>query len=187
MFEANMDEYLDEEVESVKRALDSICNGWNQEVCRSLVADHPLRARFQAASTSPTQANGSSTRRYLSSTENPAVLKRNVLNSFTNILLLPVTIVPRTVNAVGGALMTGGNAAVQGIAMLNPQRWAGNANVGSAGTGYSRNLDKDQATLFEIDEDEDEDYQPNRRMNSLEKNSGTFSLVCLKTGLSFFL
>ena len=45
------------------------------------------------------------------------------MNSFTNLLLLPVTIVPRTVNAVGGAFIAGGSAAVQGIAMLNPARW----------------------------------------------------------------
>lgn len=32
MFEANMDEYLDEEVESVKLAFDAICKGWDREV-----------------------------------------------------------------------------------------------------------------------------------------------------------
>lgn len=58
-----------------------------------------------------------------------------MLTSFTNVLLLPVTIVPRTVNAVGGALMTGGSAAVQGIAMLNPQRWV----YGGTG-GYEKSL-----------------------------------------------
>lgn len=68
--------------------------------------------------------------------QNPATLKRNVLASFTSLLLLPVTIVPRTVTvvggAVGGALIAGGGAAVQGIAMLNPQRWVGGGS-GSAG------------------------------------------------------
>ena len=34
MFETNMDEYLDEEVESVKIAFDVICKGWDQEVSR---------------------------------------------------------------------------------------------------------------------------------------------------------
>lgn len=33
MFETNMDEYLDEEVESVKQAFDIICRGWDKEVC----------------------------------------------------------------------------------------------------------------------------------------------------------
>jgi len=32
MFEPHMDEYLDEEVEAVKRNFDSICNGWETQV-----------------------------------------------------------------------------------------------------------------------------------------------------------
>jgi hypothetical protein len=32
MFEINMDEYLDEEVESVKQAFEVICKGWDKEV-----------------------------------------------------------------------------------------------------------------------------------------------------------
>jgi recyclin-1 len=69
-------------------------------------------------------------------------------------LLLPVTIVPKTVGAVGGALVTGGTAAVQGIAMLNPQRWVGFSTV-AAGNDipYSRNL-VGTITTMEI-EDED--------------------------------
>jgi len=63
--------------------------------------------------------------------------------------MLPVTIVPRTVGAVGAALTTGGTAAAQGIAMLNPQRWGG-----TAPSGYSRNFENDQpaGVLFGIEE-----------------------------------
>ena len=82
---------------------------------------------------------------------NPAQVKRNVLASFTNVLLLPVTIVPRTVGAVGAALTTGGNAAVQGIAMLNPQRWGG-----SGSSGYSRNFDDQNSRVPFQNVDEDE-------------------------------
>lgn len=32
MFEINMDEYLDEEIESVKQTLDSICKSWDKQV-----------------------------------------------------------------------------------------------------------------------------------------------------------
>ena len=32
-FEVNMDEYLDEEVETVKVGLDKICSKWEQKVC----------------------------------------------------------------------------------------------------------------------------------------------------------
>ena len=103
--------------------------------------------------------------------QNPAQMKRNVLASFTDVLLLPVTIVPRTMGAVGGVLKTGGtavgSAAVQGIAMLNPQRWGGAQNVND---GYSRNLDRDgdgENTVFEIGDDdyeegEDEVQTPSR-------------------------
>jgi recyclin-1 len=33
MFEANMDEYLDEEVEYVKHRFDTICRAWDKTVC----------------------------------------------------------------------------------------------------------------------------------------------------------
>ncbi|KAF5365282.1 hypothetical protein D9758_005333 [Tetrapyrgos nigripes] len=109
MFEVNMDEYLDEEVENVKRAFEAICKGWDRQ--------------------SEAQSLASAERTRFLTSQNPAQVKRNVLASFTDVLLLPVTIVPRTVNAVGGALVTGvvtgGTAAVQGIAMLNPARWTG--------------------------------------------------------------
>lgn len=106
------------------------------------------------------------------------MLKRNVLASFTSLLLLPVTIVPRTVGAVGGALMTGGSAAVQGIAMLNPQRWGGSGGAGgaAAGAGYSKNLEKQNGMLFEVDEEE-EDYAPAIKGTTPDKSSG-FLLPC---------
>ncbi|KAJ6620768.1 exocyst complex component Sec10-like protein [Mycena sp. CBHHK59/15] len=133
MFEINMDEYLDEEVESVKQAFEITCKEWDRQMAEQ--ATH-----------------SSSSTRFLSS-HNPAQVKRNVLASFTSVLLLPVTIVPR---AVGGALMTGGNAAVQGIAMLNPQRWGG-GHSSSVGSGYSRNLELEKGAGTMLFEGEDED------------------------------
>lgn len=116
-----------------------------------------------ASTTSAVQTT--STTRFLAS-HNPALVKRNFLASFTSVLLLPVTIVPR----VGGVLMTGGSA---GIAMLNPQRWGGGGGVGlgigmgSAGgaAGYSKNLEKDGGMLFEVDEKdiEEEDEEGNEK------------------------
>ena len=103
--------------------------------------------------------------------QNPALVKRNVLASFTNLLLLPVTIVPKTVGAVGGALVTGGTAAVQGIAMLNPQRWVGGNSSVAAGSdaSYSKNL---VGTIGTVDTDEEE--EENR--STLTKN-GTLKLL----------
>ncbi|KZT40123.1 hypothetical protein SISSUDRAFT_983859 [Sistotremastrum suecicum HHB10207 ss-3] len=100
MFETNMDEYLDEEIESLRLALDAICRDWEAKVYAS--------------------ANATSGTQFLSS-QNPAQVKRNVLASFTNVLLMPVTIVPR----VGAFVATSGTAAANSIAMLNPQRWTG--------------------------------------------------------------
>ena len=98
---------------------------------------------------SPTNA------RFLGS-HNPAQVKRTLLASFTDALLLPVTIVPRTVGAVGAALTTGGTAAVQGIAMLNPQRWVAGGAV-TPGGEYSRKLGEHEGQLvFEIGEEDDD-------------------------------
>ena len=137
MFETNMDEYLDEETESLKASFSSILSTFSK-------SHHSKSSNPSQSPTSPTFLNS----------QNPTLLKRNVLASFTDVLLLPVTIVPRTVGAVGAALTTGGTAAVQGIAMLNPQRWAGGAGVGREGReveGYSR-----EGIEFEIGEDDDE-------------------------------
>lgn len=59
------------------------------------------------------------------SSSNPDQVKRNVLAGFRDVLLLPVTIVPLTVTYGVNAIVTGGTQAVNGLAMLNPQRWTG--------------------------------------------------------------
>jgi len=99
--------------------------------------------------------------RFLSS-HNPAQVKRNVLASFTDVLLLPVTIVPKTVGmtvgAVGAAAGAAGSAAVQGLQMLSPQRWAG-TNTTPLASGYSQRFDTGDM-LFEIGGDDEEDDEP---------------------------
>ena len=104
------------------------------------------------------QANASTDHARFLSSHNPAQVKRNVLASFTNVLLLPVTIVPKTVGAVGAAAGAAGSAAVQGLQMLSPQRWAG-VNTTATANGYSRRFDAGD-TLFEIGGDDDEDDEP---------------------------
>ncbi|EIW53768.1 uncharacterized protein TRAVEDRAFT_52892 [Trametes versicolor FP-101664 SS1] len=121
MFEPNMDEYLDEEVEFVKQSFEMTCRAWEKT----------LSEHRAVANASP----NTETARFLGS-HNPAQVKRTVLASFTDVLLLPVTIVPRTVGAVGAAITTTSSAAVQGIAMLNPQRWgATNSSASNAANG----------------------------------------------------
>ncbi|KAJ7507610.1 hypothetical protein B0H11DRAFT_2218442 [Mycena galericulata] len=119
MFEINVDEYLDEEVESVKQAFEVTCKGWDRQMAEQATG-------------------GPSSTRFLSS-HNPAQVKRNVLASFTSVLLIPVMI---------------------GIAMLNPQRWGG-GNTGAVGNGYSRNLELEKGTgtmLFDGEDDEEEKF-----------------------------
>ncbi|KAF9078502.1 exocyst complex component Sec10-like protein [Rhodocollybia butyracea] len=142
MFEPNMDEYLDEEADAIKPAFEGVCKGWD----RRLTTEHASQHNFL-------------------SSQNPSQVKRNVLASFADVLLLPVTIVPKIGGAVGGALVSGGTAvggaAAQGIAMLNPQRWGGSTN--NVPEGYRRHGDDDNDMMFEIgsdDEDENEKDAP---------------------------
>ncbi|KAI0799982.1 exocyst complex component Sec10-like protein [Fomes fomentarius] len=160
MFEPNMDEYLDEEVEFVKQSFEMTCRGWEKQ----------LSERKVAAGAQPNTEHA----RFLGS-HNPAQVKRTVLASFTDVLLLPVTIVPRTVGkAVGAAITTGSSAAVQGIQMLNPQRWGATTSTTSGHgafpfarmsswnangrEGYVRDFEKGgDGTLFDIGVDDDDD------------------------------
>lgn len=115
--------------------------------------------------------------------QNPAQIKRNVLNSFGNVLLLPVTIIPRAVGAVGTVAVTGVQAigsgvvtgvqamgsgvatvgsvavggAVNGISMLNPAKWGGASKVED---GYTREGDSGAVIWSEEMYDDDEEYEP---------------------------
>ena len=122
-----MDEYLDEEVETLKHAFDSTCRQWDKEVAR-------------AAGTGTT-------------TTVQTYNKRSVLSSFTDVLLLPVTIVPRT---VGGAAQRVGGAAVQGIAMLDPRRWGAEATSDVGGGGYKAQGEAEPVVWAAEADDEDE-------------------------------
>ncbi|KAI0083794.1 exocyst complex component Sec10-like protein [Irpex rosettiformis] len=166
MFEPNMDEYLDEELESLKQSFDTITKGWDKNVGLLQHSNSPTATHEQA--------------RFIGS-HNPAQVKRNVLASFTDVLLLPVTIVPRTTMAVGkafgAALTTGGTAAAQGIAMLNPQRWGGSSMQWGGGNqnDKSRNgyvdFEKSQngAMVFDIGDDEDEEEEKRNEKASFDK------------------
>ncbi|KZV93315.1 hypothetical protein EXIGLDRAFT_835839 [Exidia glandulosa HHB12029] len=135
MFEVNMDEYLDEEIEYIKATFDATCREW----------DKKLESHTQTSST------------FLGS-HNPALVKRNVLASFTEALLLPVTLVPR---AVGGAVVGAATAATTVASALNPQRWVmGSAqNVTTNGGKY---LAPNQDTLEAFIDDDDGEMSPRR-------------------------
>ncbi|KIJ07871.1 hypothetical protein PAXINDRAFT_173216 [Paxillus involutus ATCC 200175] len=183
MFEPNMDDYLDDESEELKRSFEKICKEWERSVMH-LNSGGTLDGN---ATSQPQYSQGQT--RFLAS-QNPALVKRTVLASFTDVLLLPVTIVPRAVGAgvgvVGdavGAIGTGvgavGTGVVQGIAMLNPQRWMGSGGSGGASVvdaaprkGYE-SFGGDGA-LFEVGEDEGEgDEEVENKGNGEDVKGGT--------------
>ncbi|KAH7337838.1 exocyst complex component Sec10-domain-containing protein [Rhizoctonia solani] len=138
MYEQHMDEYLDEEVEVAKVSFDQICKAWERKM------DIQTRSISSATVATPTTQA-----RFLGS-HNPAQVKRSVLTSFTNVLLLPVTIVPRVGEQIG-------SAAVTGFGMLNPQRWSGNSRTDPSGAYRTPvgERDGDGGMLFEIEEEDD--------------------------------
>lgn len=121
MFEPHIDEYLEDETEWVKTALDGICNDWDKQLGTNTRSTGKKR---RASNNQP---------QFLTS-QNPDQVKRNVLAGFKDVLLLPVTIVPRTVTFGVNAIVTGGSHAVQGLSMLNPQKWAASTTNTSKGT-----------------------------------------------------
>jgi hypothetical protein len=122
--------------------------------------------RFSQLATQSEATAAEHAARFLGS-QNPALMKRNVLASFANILLLPVTIVPRTVNAL---VTTGSTAAVNGIAMLNPQRWGA-----QAASGYSTDFNGKTNELLFDSADQNEEKEEEK-----EKQRGWHGLLSLK-------
>lgn len=86
---------------------------------------------------------------------NPAAVKRNVLASFTDILLLPVTIVPRTVGAVGGAIGGAFRSGISGTgnrASVGATKW----NESEVGAEYTKAV-MEAETVFSVADDDDDD------------------------------
>ena len=79
--------------------------------------------------------------------------------------------------AFGAALTTGGNAAVQGIAMLNPQRWGGSGTQWGGGNQNNNERDgyvdfeksQNGAMVFDIGDDEEEDEEKRNEKVSFEE------------------
>jgi recyclin-1 len=156
MFEPHMDEYLDDETEWLKGALDGICNAWDAQL--SDTARESGVTPSASARPSPSATAAASQPQFLTS-QNPDQVKRNVLASFRDVLLLPVTIVPRTVSYGVNAIVSGSSQAVSGLAMLNPQKWAGNqsgptAEKGTRGHMVNGEVVFDQSVERPDDEDE---------------------------------
>nr|XP_019010411.1 recyclin-1 [Kwoniella pini CBS 10737]OCF49192.1 recyclin-1 [Kwoniella pini CBS 10737] len=150
MFEQHLDEYLDDETERVKHHLEDICKAWDQQ----LGAKDPGSRSLGTGPTFLTSAN-------------PDQVKRNVLAGFKDALLLPVTIVPRTVTFATNAIVTGSTQAVSGLAMLNPQKW-----TGSNGKIVKKESSEGGDVVFELPDTAEVVEKVNDGNNDLDEKSG---------------
>lgn len=97
MFEIHMDDYLQEEQDWVRSQLEEACKEFNDKLAKD----------------DPSLSAGT----FLNSA-NPAAVKRNVMASFGKALLMPVTIVPKTVAYSFTAVTAGTFSAVQSLGGL---------------------------------------------------------------------
>ncbi|GAA5850515.1 hypothetical protein JCM8547_001899 [Rhodosporidiobolus lusitaniae] len=96
MFEPLMDDYLSEEGEWIREVLEGMCREWDEKTAHDLAISDPT---FLASS-------------------NPAQVKKNVLAGFTKVLLLPVTIIPKTAELGLNAITYGATGAFNTFASL---------------------------------------------------------------------
>ncbi|GJN90561.1 hypothetical protein Rhopal_003573-T1 [Rhodotorula paludigena] len=99
MFEPLMDDYLSEEGEWIRQVLEGICTEWDQKTASALAVSDPT---------------------FLAS-QNPAQVKKNVLAGFTKVLLLPVTIIPKTAIMGVNAITYGATGVIDTFAQLGTQ------------------------------------------------------------------
>lgn len=120
MFEAHLDEYLQEERDWVRNAMMDLCSeGGETSSSGAASSTRTSVSRVKAAKTMDAA--------FLAS-NNPAQVKRNVLSGFKDVLLMPVTVVPRAAGAVGGAVI---RTAGTGLSQLNPLKWQQGASSGA--------------------------------------------------------
>ncbi|GAA6064475.1 hypothetical protein JCM10212_001824 [Sporobolomyces blumeae] len=99
MFEPLMDDYLSEEGEWIREVLVGMCDEWDQKTASDLAISDPT---------------------FLAS-QNPAQVKKNVLAGFTKVLLLPVTIIPKTASYGLNAITYGATGAFNTFASIGTQ------------------------------------------------------------------
>ncbi|GAA6011961.1 hypothetical protein JCM11491_000118 [Sporobolomyces phaffii] len=96
VFEPLMDDYLSEEGEWIREVLEGMCEEWDRKTASDLATSDPT---------------------FLAS-QNPAQVKKNVLAGFTKVLLLPVTIIPKTASYGLNAITYGATGAFNTFASL---------------------------------------------------------------------
>lgn len=124
LWEENMEDYLSIENQWVRQEMQAVTDKWDSDV-----KNDQASSRVDAA--------------FIGS-QNPAAVKRSVLTGFKDVLLLPVTVVPRTAGIVGGAVI---RTAGTGLSTLNPLRWqSGGASSGQKANQLGADLAKPNGT-----------------------------------------
>ncbi|KDE09280.1 hypothetical protein MVLG_00598 [Microbotryum lychnidis-dioicae p1A1 Lamole] len=121
MFEPLMDDYLTEEGEWIREVLEGICSEWDAKTASSLAISDPT---FLASA-------------------NPAQVKKNVLAGFAKVLLLPVTIIPKTAEYGLQAITIGATGAFNTFANLGSQ-------LGSVSGGHKSGTRTPSASSFAV-------------------------------------
>lgn len=117
MWESNIDDYLQGERQWVTEEMGKVTEKWESDLANESAASKTDAALFL-------------------NSQNPAAVKRSVLSGFKDVLLLPVTVVPRTVGYVGNAAI---RTAGSGLSSLNPRRWqSGGASSGAAASASAK-------------------------------------------------
>ncbi|KAE8233679.1 hypothetical protein CF326_g1282 [Tilletia indica] len=163
-FEARMDAYLANERDWVQRGMDRICARWSSSNDGSLLP--------------PSSGGGGvKTDEAFLASANPAAAKKSFLSSFKDVLLVPVSVVPRTATFVGGAVVStfasasrrkdtgggpatpvlGGDEVSGGGGGTTPMGRAGEVGDGGGGGSGYMDFSKGGEGPFGIGEDEDDD------------------------------
>jgi recyclin-1 len=121
MFEPHMASYLAQEGEWAREYLIGICTEWDTKIAAQNAARDGMDPTFLTA-------------------QNPQMVKRNVLAQFGKALLLPVTIVPKTVVFGVNALTAGGTMAFNAMSggFIGAQSQKALATTPDSGTPGSR-------------------------------------------------
>ncbi|CAO1619058.1 unnamed protein product [Sympodiomycopsis kandeliae] len=111
---------------AVYQAWEGVINEYLSDECR-WVRDEMAAVAHQWETDLENEATASRGDAAFLTAKNPAAVKRSVLSGFKDVLLLPVTVVPRTAVHVGGAVF---RTAGKGVSHLNPMKWQAGATTG---------------------------------------------------------
>ncbi|KAK0536623.1 F-box protein: endocytic membrane traffic, recycling ReCYcling 1 [Tilletia horrida] len=183
-FEPRMDAYLAHERNWVQRAMDRICSGWSNNAGDGLGFSSVGGEQLHRAGVG---SNAKTDEAFLASA-NPAAAKKSLLTSFKDVLLVPVSVVPRTATFVGGAVvstfaprrrdpneeMQGGLSVNSASGKLSPSPDIDSSSGSAVGGGGYMDFSKGGDGPFGIGDDEGEEEDETEDRNKEDGNNFGF-------------